>query len=124
MTVSITANFKKTTEESGFVTLVQILNANGIGLDVLVFDTETDDFSRVATVFDYETYPATKAAAAAMNLAYYRGRAVLRTDNNIVNAIDFERITQGRLKSLAVAWDKASGSFEGDSTLTFDSTAS
>lgn len=122
MTVEITATFSKTTTSEGFQTYVEIINAVGIGMDVLVFKVEDDSFSHVATVFDYETYPASKDAAAAMNLVYYRSRALTRIDSAIVGAAEFETITRGRLKSLAVAWDDAANDFEGSETITFDST--
>jgi len=102
---------------------VDIIDVTNIDFDVLVFDTETGNYSHVATVFDLETYPAGQPAAAASNLTFFRDRGVIANFSNIRDATGFEQVTENRLKILAVAWGSVTDAFTGSEIITVDNSS-
>lgn len=124
MTVTVTAQFETLSKEESFETRINVTDSSNIGMDVFVFDTETAAFSHVATVFDYETYPATRDSASAMNLPFYRGRSILRTDSRLVKAEEFETLTKSRITILCRQWDIVRSDFATAETVTFSSSDS
>lgn len=119
MTVTIKAVFKNSTKETGYETHVEVVDAVGIGLDIFVANTEDATFSHVASVFDMETYPASQAAAAALNQKFFRGRSLTRTDSTISSAAEFERVTKSRIQLLADSWETAEAEFQTTELVTF-----
>jgi len=101
---------------------VDIIDVINIDFDVLVFDYEHDTFSRVATVYDLESYPAGKSLAAYRDLDYYRERGAVVNFNDIAGATAFEAVTRNRLKLLADQWARIVDDFTGTSIATIDST--
>jgi hypothetical protein len=122
MTVTIQAQFRRSIpEQNRYEVRVDIINATGIDLDVLVFDTETSGFSHVATVYDIETYPVGQTVAAAGNIAFFRDRGTINTFAQPGDATNFEVITKARLQVLAEHWDTIVGEFDGTVVYTADS---
>lgn len=116
--VSIKACFDKTLPDSGlYKVTVDIIDVVNIDFDVLVFRSEDDTFSHVASVFDLETYPVTKDPTC----SFYRGRGAEVTFDNLRDATSFETVTQNRLKFLAVSWNTILCDFQGKDTVTLDS---
>jgi hypothetical protein len=101
---------------------VDIIDAVNIDFDVLVFSTEHDTFSHVASVYDLETYPVGKTTAAALGLDFYRGRGAVVNFATIKDATGFETVTKHRLKLLAVAWASIVDAFSGSEVVTVNST--
>lgn len=122
MTVTIQADFTKDIPaDNQYRVQVSIVDATNITLDVLVFDTESGEYSHVASVFDMETYPVGQEAAASGNLVYFRDRGAAVTYNLLKSADEFIAITQGRLKTLANGWDVVVTDFSGTETVTVSS---
>jgi hypothetical protein len=122
-TVEIKAQFIRSIPQEGVYRLqLDIIDVVNIDFDVLVFNTEHDTYSRVATVYDLETYPVGKAAAGTANAAYYRGRGAQLNYLTIRDATGFEFITRDRLKILAVAYASIVDAFSGTSYANITST--
>lgn len=121
-TVEIKAQFVRSLPAEGVYRIkVDIIDIVNIDFDVLVFDTEHDTFSRVCSVYDLESFPVGKAAAATAGLAYYRGRGVEIDYFSINSATEFQSVTTNRLKLLAVAWSSIVDAFEGTAIVSVDS---
>jgi hypothetical protein len=121
--VHIKAQFVRSLPSEGIYRVqLDIIDVINIDFDVLVFSTEHDTFSHVATVYDMETYPATRVAAQAANLAYYRWRGATLNFIRLQDATDFESITRNRLKLLADKWSSIVDDFSGTSIAIIDST--
>jgi len=122
-TVEIKAQFVRSIPyESVYRVQVDIIDVVNIGFDVLVFNTEHDTFSHVATVYDLETYPVGKEAAALVNASLYRGRGAQLNYRTIRDATGFEAITKSRLKILAVAHASIVDAFTGTDYANINST--
>jgi len=122
-TVEIKAQFIRSIPAEGLYRIqLDIIDAVNIDLDVLVFDTEHDIFSHVATVYDIETYPAGKEAAAAIFAPFYRNRGAEINYATIRDATGFESITRSRLKILAVSYASIVDAFTGTAIAAIDST--
>jgi len=100
---------------------LDIIDAVNIDFDVLVFDAEHDTFSRVASVYDLESFPVGKTAAISAGLDFYRGRGAQVNFATIKDATGFEIITRNRFKILAVAWASIVDAFEGTDIVSVDS---
>jgi len=119
MTVQIKACFNRVIPQDGVYRVdVDIIDVVNIDFDVLVFDAETNEFSRVASVFDMEMLP----TVASVTCPYYRGRGAKVSFNNLRDATSFETITRSRLKILAVAWNTVVEAFDGKVIVDIDST--
>lgn len=122
MTVTIQAKFTKDIPvENQYRVQVSVTDATNIGLDVLVFDTESGEYSHVASVYDMETYPVSQEVAASGNLVFFRDRGAVVTYNLLKSADEFIGVTQGRLKTLANGWDEVVSSFSGTETVNVSS---
>lgn len=118
MTVSIKAQFSRIIPSEGVYRVdVDILDATGIEMDVLVFTSPGKVFSHVATVYDMETYPATPTE----NVDFYRSRSARVSYNNLRDAGAFEDVTRGRLHILAVAWNSVVEEFTGTEVVLVES---
>ncbi len=123
--VQIKAQFIRSIPYDGLYRVqVDIIDITNIDFDVLVFDTEHDTFSRVATVYDLETYPASKEEAARRSIDYYRGRGAQVDYYTLRDATGFEAITRSRLKLLAVSYSSVVDAFSGTSYATVNSSTS
>lgn len=118
MTVSIKACFNRLNPTEGVYRVdLDIVDVVNIDFDVLVFDTKTDEFSRVASVFDMESVPVEKDPGC----GFFRGRGAKVPFNNIRDATGFEIVNRNRLKILAVAWNTIVESFSGKTVFIVDS---
>jgi hypothetical protein len=125
MTVEIRAYITKDIPgENRYRVNVSIIDAVNIEMDVLVFDEEHNTFSHVATVYDMESYPASRTAAHSAGLQFYRARGVTREFNTVQSAIYFETVTKSRLKLLAVDWEARTDNFSSNEYITVDSNTS
>src|SRR3990172_13199616 len=119
MSVTITATISKSIPaESTYRVALSIINAVGIEMDVVVLKESDDSFSRVATVYDMETWPANKADATAGGLQYYRGRTIQRDFTTIRDATSFVTVSSNRLGILAAGWNSIVEAFATNDLLT------
>jgi hypothetical protein len=87
--------------------------AAAIQKEIFVFQTDTQDFSHVATVYDMETYPNDYDTAVANSDEYYRkDQAVVGYAVQQV-ALDAAIYTAARVDSLAHQYNTLKTSFEG-----------
>lgn len=94
---------------------MEVIQALNIEFDVFVFDTATGLYSRVASVYDMETFPVGQELAAYNGVAYYRARGGYIEYNQLRDAIYFESVTKQRLRVLTTAWSLIVDRFTGDS---------
>lgn len=121
-TVQIKAQFVRSIPSEGVYRVqLDIIDVVNIDFDVLVFDTEHDTFSHVATVYDLETYPASKTTAELTLAPFYRGRGATVSYYTIKDATGFESITKARLKVLAVSYSSIVDAFSGSSISSINS---
>jgi len=112
--VDIKAIFTRQILEPGsFRVTMEVIDATNIDLDVLVFETENFRFSRVASLYDMETWPAGQELADYNNIAYFRARAGYIEYPDLQDAIHFETITKQRLKILSDLWSQRTDNFQG-----------
>lgn len=122
MTVEITANITRTVPANNvYRVAIEILDATGIELDVLVYDTETGAYSHVCSVFDLETYPVSQAEAADAGIQFYRTRSASVDYTTIIAATAFETVTRNRLEVLTTAWNSIVTAFSGTEVVVIDS---
>jgi hypothetical protein len=118
MSVFIKARFERVIPTDGVYRVdVDILDATGIDVDLLVFRSPEDTFSHVATVYDLETYPSSPVP----NCPFYRVRGAKVPFNNLRDAGAFEDVTRSRLKVLAVAWNSVVEEFTGTEIVVVES---
>lgn len=86
--------------------------------EVFVFVTDTQAFSRVATVDDMLTLPDTQAEALSAELGYYRLATVTRDFEALTDAKEFAASVNSRLKSLCVDYAAAVAAFIGSESTT------
>lgn len=121
--VKIKAQFVRSIPQDGVYRVqVDVIDAVNIGFDVLVFNTTNDTFSRVASIYDLETYPVSKAAAESINAPYYLDRGAQLNYFTIRDATGFEAVTRERLKILAVAHASVVDAFAGTAYANITST--
>jgi hypothetical protein len=107
--------------ENRYVVNVSIIDAINIDINVLMFDEEHNTFSHVATVYDMETYPVSRAAAHDAGLQFYRARGVSREFTTVAEAVYFENVTETRLKQLTDSWKLRIEDFESHRYVTLTS---
>ena len=113
MTVELKAQFVKTAPCPGiYKVAVDIIDAVNIDFDVLVFKSEDESYSHVATVYDLETWALDPTTVPGCD-TFFRGRGAVVNFDNIAKADDFIAVTKGRLKILADKWDEIAGAFAG-----------
>lgn len=123
--VAIKSQFVRDIPSDGVYRIkLDVIDVVNIEFDVLVFNTEDQTFSHVATVFDMETYPAGYEAAAAAHVAFFRDRGVEMHFGTLNEATGFEQVTENRLKILAVAWKTVLDAFAGTEIVTASSSES
>ncbi len=113
--VDLKAIFTRDVEgEALFRVRTEVIEAINIEFEVLVFDTDTGVFRRVASVYDMETYPIGRELAAYNNLAYYRARTGAVEYASLREATYYEKVTKQRLQILANAWSTVVDKFSGE----------
>lgn len=85
----------------------------GIEKQIFVFDTETQDFSHVATPYDMDNFPSDRDTAIGDAVDYYREEGAdvsYQTETTAYNAAAY---TLQRIDSLAVQYDAVQNEFKG-----------
>ena len=91
----------------------RVTYASGINRNIFVFNTETQDFEHVATVYDMETFPADRDEAILGLIAYYRKDVAIVGYTEETTAIDAADYTRERIGYLATQYQLAQEEFEG-----------
>jgi len=118
MTVQLKVQIERQISEDIFRVQMEVIEAVDISFDVFVFDVEDDSFLHAATVYDLETWPATKEEAAADNLQSYRGRSFSVDFSTPLAATTFETNIRYSLAVLKNQWQEVLDAFEASSTVT------
>lgn len=114
MSVMIEVTQTKTTEPGPVYKVVnEITDATDIPQKLFVIETDTDLFSHVATVWDLQNYPFTKAEAEALHIEYYLDATGTREYVTLQDGMDFAAIVVSRLEWLARDYTKAIDEFQG-----------
>lgn len=103
-----------------FRVLDEITASTDISSSVFVFTTETQAFSRVATVYDVENLLYTSYAEAFAHAAeYYRLTSVQMDFEEQTKAEAFAAYTQARVRTLANDYTEYTSGFAGVTTYTY-----
>jgi len=89
----------------------EIIASEGIGLQLFVYKVEDDTYSHIATPYDMEAYPTSKAQALTEGLDYYRQSSASQTNDRITDAEYFASVVYSRLSALANAQERVIESF-------------
>ena len=92
----------------------------GIDQEIFVFQTADDVFSHVASVWDMDNIPATKADALTAGSDTYREIQVVRDFAGIDDAQNFSDYTRARTQLLATEYNELSEGFEGSVDYTIE----
>lgn len=95
----------------------------GIDQEIFVFQTADDVFSHVASVWDMDNIPATKASAITAGSDTYRETQVVRDFAGIDDAQNFSDYARARTQSLATEYHTLSEGFEGSADYTIEAGA-
>lgn len=90
-----------------------VVAAVGMPLEVFVYRTEDGSYNRVASVADVMQLPATRAAAQAQRVGFYRQATVSITWDTQAEAEAFSRTVREKLARLAKEYDVALARFVG-----------
>ena len=101
----------------------EVIASEGIPLALFVFAVDTDLFNHVATTYDIETYPDSKAQAVTDGVDFYRQPTVAREYDNITDATTFATHVRTRLNWLAQDYPKTKNEFVGSETYIFTTAA-
>jgi hypothetical protein len=93
--------------------LNEITYAEDIAAEVFVFDTDTQEFSHVASVWDVMNLPVGHAAAVAAGSDQYRKDTAEVGYDSVTTAIKFAAYIQTRIQALLDAYKSATEDFEG-----------
>lgn len=91
----------------------------GIAEEVFVYDTITETYQHVATVFDMDNYPATQAAAEDAGIPYYRLSEAVQSSIYLANAENAAAYTLLRIGLLQDAYYEYRTAFEGTDSHTY-----
>jgi len=82
-------------------TYTKVIHTVGIDQNIFVFNTETQEFSHVATTWDMENFPTSHTEAEALPTDYYRQSECTKdyTEESVASA--FATYTRGRIEFLA-----------------------
>lgn len=95
--------------------------STGIAQELFVFQTADDEFTHVASVWDVDNIPATKATAISLGSDYYRENQVVRDFLGVEDATEFSNYARARLQLVVNEYDLVSAGFEGTELYTIDS---
>jgi hypothetical protein len=121
MTVHVEVHQDRTTEVGPIYRVAtSVTYASGISRSVFVYDTTTGLFAYVATVWDLEYYPDTRAAAQATLLPYYRQTAATVDYTTATIAIEAAAYTLSRIDTLVSVLNDTQVGFEGSDDYTYE----
>jgi hypothetical protein len=107
--MDITLHQDRTSSETGFSVANEVTAATDITKFLFVLKYETDEYDRVATVHDIESYPETKT----QGTPWYRATSVTKEFDNIADAQTFADYVKTRLDRVAQNYDTFKDTFEG-----------
>lgn len=111
---TITCEYTKTiVGEDQYVIEARVIDATHIELDIFVFNTESQSYVNVATPYDMQRWPASRALAQAQGLAQFRARGVVHTEATPQLADYFLNVTKSRVSLLQTQWELILGAFPG-----------
>jgi len=119
--VSVRVDLKQTkTIEPGPVYRVTnlVTYAQDIPSKIFVFNTDTQLFEHVATLWDLQNYPLTQTEAINNAIAYYLASECYGDYTNIQSALNFTASIFSRVEGLVRDYAEANGVFEGVTTHT------
>ena len=91
----------------------------GIDRNIFVFNTETEVYEHVASPWDMENLPSTRAQAVTDDVAYYRLYTTVNDWDDVGEAIEFAAYTLSRISSLAQQYELVESAFEGSGTYSY-----
>ncbi len=113
-TASITYEIRQTIPSSGSYTATfEVLTAANIPEEIFTFDSGTQLFTGVATVYDLNVWPAVRDT----DLMSYRSATVTRTYQTMEAVEHFIGVTRGRIESLRIDWQGYLDVFEQSETI-------
>jgi len=120
MSVRIEVKQTRTVDEGPiFKVDTQVTYASGIAREIFVFETETQDFSHVATTYDMETYPDDRDTAIADGVDFYRKDQAIVVYALEAVAVEAASYTLARIDTLARQYNTFKTEFEGSSDYVF-----
>lgn len=121
MSVHVEVHQSRTVEEGPvYKVSTEVTFATGIERALFVFNTETQNFEHVATVWDMEHYPSDRNVAVQNGDNYYRAPSAVVGYPNQTTAIDYATYTIERVQLLVDNYNKAKTVFEGDTDYTLE----
>jgi hypothetical protein len=121
MTVRIEIHQDRTVEAGpAYKTKTYVLYAAGISRDIFVFNTETQEFSHVATAWDIENLPNNRQSALLDDVNYYRQGEAETSFGNVGTAEESAAYIVARIEYLVNQYATLSESFEGSDNYTFE----
>ena len=120
MTVRLEIHQARTVEEGPeFKVATSVTYASGINRNIFVFNTETEDFEHVATVYDMEQWLADRDDAIEAGDNYYRKDAAIVGYEVQETAADAASYTLERIEYLANQYNLMRTTFEGAGDYTY-----
>lgn len=121
MTVRIEIHQDRTVEVGpAYKTKTYVQYAAGISRDIFVFNTETQEFSHVATAWDIENLPNSRQSALLDDVDYYRQSEAEMSFEDVSVAEEAAAYVVARVEYLANQYATLSESFEGSANYTFE----
>jgi hypothetical protein len=102
----------------------EVVATEGVPLALFVFSVDTEEYNHVASVYDLEAYPDSRAQAITDGVDFYRQPAATREYDNITDATTFATHVRSRLNFLAQDYPKTQDEFVGSETYTFTTSGS
>jgi hypothetical protein len=91
----------------------------GIAAEIFVFSVVDDSYQHVATVYDMDTYPASKSLAVQDGAHYYRLDEAVQSSLSLQTAEDCAAYTLSRISLLQPAYYEYKAAFEGTDSHTY-----
>ena len=102
-----------------FRVTTEVTYAQGIDKNVFVFNTETDVFEHVATVYGMDTYPASRSEATLEGMPFYRNYNVTVDYTNETTASKAAVYTRQSVSNLTKQYALVSEAFIGSDTYVY-----
>jgi len=96
-----------------YVVEAKVIDATHIELDIFVFNVESQRYVNVATPYDMQRWPASRAQALEQGLTQFRARGVVHTEATPQLADYFLDVTKSRITTLQSEWELILGAFPG-----------
>jgi len=114
MTVTLEYSQTKAVDEGPLYKVTTIVEyVHDIQEAIFVHRTETDVFEYVATVWDMDNLPETRAEAVEEGIYFYRSKVAVKSYASIETADEFALYTRGRINTLVNEYSTASGAYPG-----------